>query len=128
MESATGRLCWLSDASDEMLGALYRQCRGMVVASYAEGFGLPLEEAGRLGKPILARDLSVYRETGRSGNLTTFGHDRDLADAIREWDRDIGHSPAAAPAPPVGWDTTLSDLLAALRITGQAEVRLGAAA
>ena len=56
------RLVWLEDASDEMLCAAYRACAGLLMASEAEGFGLPIVEAARFGKPVLARDLPVFRE------------------------------------------------------------------
>lgn len=55
------RLYWLEDASDEALIQLYGACDGVIVASYAEGFGLPLIEALGYGKYVLARDLPVFR-------------------------------------------------------------------
>lgn len=58
------RLFWLEDASDEYLTRLYLSCTGVLVASRAEGFGLPLVEAAFYRKPILARDLPVFRELG----------------------------------------------------------------
>lgn len=60
--AAGTNLRWLSDASDELLDRLYAACHGVLVASRAEGFGLPLLEAVFHGKPILARDLPVFRE------------------------------------------------------------------
>lgn len=55
------RLFWLSDASDEALGKFYDLCSGVIIASYGEGFGLPLIEAIGYGKPVLARDIPVFR-------------------------------------------------------------------
>lgn len=54
------RLIWLDDASDEALTRLYGACDGVIVASHAEGFGLPLIEALGHGKPVLARALPVF--------------------------------------------------------------------
>jgi glycosyltransferase involved in cell wall biosynthesis len=42
------KLIWLEDASDEFLSSLYAVCKGVLCASYAEGFGLPLIEAAFL--------------------------------------------------------------------------------
>ncbi|MHB8473440.1 MAG: glycosyltransferase family 4 protein [Gammaproteobacteria bacterium] len=64
------RLYWLESASDEFLELLYADCTGVIVASLAEGFGLPLIEAGYHNKPVLARDIPVLREIG--GNFVTF--------------------------------------------------------
>lgn len=60
--AAGNDLRWLKDASDELLDLLYATCHGVLVPSRAEGFGLPLLEAAGHGKPILARDLPVFRE------------------------------------------------------------------
>lgn len=54
-------LYWLEDASDEALSHLYGACDGVIIASYAEGFGLPLIEALGYGKYVLARDLPIFR-------------------------------------------------------------------
>lgn len=56
------RLHWLDDVSDEVLCRLYGACSCIFVASYGEGFGLPLIEAAMFGRPVLARDLAVFRE------------------------------------------------------------------
>jgi glycosyltransferase involved in cell wall biosynthesis len=55
-------LRWFSDASDEMIDRLYRESTGVLVASRAEGYGLPVAEGLGHGKPVLARDLPVFRE------------------------------------------------------------------
>ena len=72
------RLYWFENASDEMLDTLYKMSFGVLLASEAEGFGLPLVEAQHYGKPVLARNLDVYKELGEAGisffsqmNLTT---------------------------------------------------------
>lgn len=69
------RLHWLDDASDEALGRLYQGCRGLLMTSRGEGLGLPLLEASLHGRPILARDLPVFREQGL-GHILFFGDDR----------------------------------------------------
>ncbi|MGE5063174.1 MAG: glycosyltransferase family 4 protein [Myxococcales bacterium] len=68
------RLHWLMGVSDEALCKLYEACAGVLVASYAEGFGLPLLEATMFRRYALARDLPVFREQ-RLPNVEYFGDD-----------------------------------------------------
>lgn len=80
------RLMWLEDASDEFLARLYANCSGVLVASRAEGFGLPLIEAAMHGKPVLARNIPVFREA-TIPLVSYFDGDYapDLATAISSW-------------------------------------------
>lgn len=80
------RLFWLDDASDEFLACLYAACRGVLVASRAEGFGLPLIEAAHFGKPVLARDLAVFGEA-KVANVQYFSSNLPhlLAESIEHW-------------------------------------------
>src|SRR5690606_5090572 len=63
------RLFWLSDVSDEALVKLYERTDALIMASEAEGFGLPLIEAAKHGIPLIARDLPVFREVAGEGAL-----------------------------------------------------------
>lgn len=56
------RLHWLPGASDEALDQAYTAARVVLIASYAEGFGLPLAEAAMHRRWTLVRDLPVFRE------------------------------------------------------------------
>lgn len=49
-------------ATDEELAALYSNAKALVFPSLSEGFGLPLVEAMTYGCPILASDITVFRE------------------------------------------------------------------
>jgi len=79
-------LYWLDDVSDEMLELLYNAATGVIVASEAEGCGLPLIEALYHGKPVLARDISVFREIGRD-EITYFAgdHEETITEGIDSW-------------------------------------------
>jgi glycosyltransferase involved in cell wall biosynthesis len=55
-------LFWLKNASDADLILLYRSARALVLASVAEGFGLPIVEAAYHGTPVIATDIPVFRE------------------------------------------------------------------
>lgn len=56
------RLFWLDGISDEYLEKVYAASTCLLAASEGEGFGLPLIEAAQHKLPIIARDLSVFRE------------------------------------------------------------------
>lgn len=80
------RLIWLEDASDEFLSLLYSACKGVLVTSRAEGFGLPVVEAALYSRPVLARDLPVFRELTLP-RATFFNGESagSLATAISAW-------------------------------------------
>lgn len=68
------RLHWFDKASDEELCLLYDACRGVLVASRGEGWGLPVVEAAMHRRYVLARNLPVFREHGLP-NIVYFDDD-----------------------------------------------------
>lgn len=81
------RLFWFDNASDEVLNALYENCTGVIVASYAEGYGLPLIEALGRGKPVLARDLPVFHQF-QTPQVSYFPSDANsgvIESAVQRW-------------------------------------------
>jgi glycosyltransferase involved in cell wall biosynthesis len=80
-------LFWLEQISDESLEEIYKVCSCLLQASEGEGFGLPLIEAAQHGLPIIARDISVFKEV--AGNSAYYfkpsNHPEDLSSAIKEW-------------------------------------------
>ncbi|MEO7465636.1 MAG: glycosyltransferase [Sphingobium limneticum] len=76
----------LDNASDECLDALYRRSHGLLMSSHDEGFGLPVSEALSYGKPVLARDLPVFRELDHP-QLSFFDSvdAASCAAAIKDW-------------------------------------------
>ena len=80
------RLHWLDGANDAELLAAYEDCDALLAASFGEGYGLPVVEAARMGLPILARDLPVFREIAGEGADYFRADDADLlAEAILAW-------------------------------------------
>lgn len=114
------RLHWLDRASDEALCRLYEACGGLLMASRAEGFGLPLLEAAKHGLPVLARDLPVFREQ-ELPNVAYFSDDRPeaLGNAI------LGLASARPVVEANGlpnWSDSVDDLLAVLGLLSRPSV------
>jgi alpha-1,2-rhamnosyltransferase len=80
------RLHWFEDAGDAELTYLYDRAVALLLASYAEGFGLPIVEAARRGKPALCSDIPVFREVGGEGAAYFRLNDpAALADCLRRF-------------------------------------------
>ncbi len=103
------QLRWIDNADDAYLERLYQACWGVVLASHGEGFGLPVLEAAARNKPLLLRDLPVFREVAPPGSV--FFSDESpsgLAATIRRW-RKHG-TPVKLGASDLCWDSAASDL------------------
>lgn len=86
------RLFWHERVEDDQLTALYADCSALVAASYAEGFGLPIVEAGHFGKPVLASDIPVFREVANGAAFASFfnvGCAQSLTSAVRSFVTDV---------------------------------------
>ena len=81
------RLFWFFRGSDELLQRLYHSATGVLAASEAEGYGLPLIEAAEHGKPVLARDIPVFREVAVPG--TSFFEAGSFVESLEAWIRKI---------------------------------------
>lgn len=112
------RIFWRSDATDEEIEHLYAACTGVIVASYAEGFGLPLIEALGHGKPVLARDIPVFH-TLNTEAISYFPANpsaAELAGCIAGWLQRIEEKPKAIFIPELSsWRDTANRLLTTLR-------------
>ncbi len=91
------RLHWHEKVGDSMLATLYNDCDALIAASFAEGFGLPIVEAGHFGKPVLASDIPVFREVSKGAAAADFfevGSPASLATAVKTF---LKRMPAAGP-------------------------------
>jgi glycosyltransferase involved in cell wall biosynthesis len=80
------RLLWIESATDDELQSLYEASSGVLMASQGEGFGLPLVEAATHRRPILARDLPVFREVaGEHATYFSGLSAASLAAALASW-------------------------------------------
>lgn len=84
------RLFWYHNADDNMLLSLYQNCDCLIMASEAEGFGLPLIEASKYNLPIIARDIPVFREICED-NASYFSDENSLDIFIANWTNDYNN-------------------------------------
>lgn len=64
------RIVELGTVSQARLAGLYQDCTALVLASFYEGFGIPLVEAMAYGKPLIASAKGALREVAGSAALT----------------------------------------------------------
>lgn len=86
------KLFWLNDLTqDSVLNKMYEQAEGVIIASYAEGYGLPLIEALHHKKPVLARDIDIFHEVARHSKLVSFFSidNGDLGPKLEIWLKSI---------------------------------------
>lgn len=111
------KLYWLNNASDEALMRLYEVCDGVMLASLAEGFGLPLTEALRYRKPVLARNLSIFRRDA-SASIRYFSQNantQEIARAITNWVGEIRTGNIVVrPEVDTDWVDSVRSMLSAL--------------
>lgn len=101
----TKRLFWLDGISDEYLERVYAASSCLLSPSEGEGYGLPLIEAAQHSKPILARDIEVFREV--AGDTATYfsgADDADLAQAVLAW-LDLNQKGQVPDVTRLRWDT-----------------------
>lgn len=106
-------LFWLQNASDADLTLLYRRAHALIVASVAEGFGLPIVEAAHHGAPVIASDIPVFREVaGDSAQYFRLLDCDSLAGRVRSALAEKPRRPALAP---VSWRESATQLFAMAR-------------
>lgn len=111
-----GKLLWFDDVEDLELELIYQACQGVIIGSHAEGFGLPLIEALGHGKPVLARDLPIFRIHKHAGvrYFPVHGEAHAVADSVREWAGDIRAGRITVTAPEKDWKASAQAVLAAI--------------
>lgn len=110
------KLFWFDNVDDLELESIYQACQGVIIASHAEGFGLPLIEALGHGKPVLARDLPIFRIHEALG-VRYFPADvpsADIATSIRGWINEAQESRIEIVRPTYSWNDTVQIIMTAL--------------
>ncbi|WP_400767976.1 glycosyltransferase [Methylosinus sporium] len=78
------RFFYLGFAPEADMARLYQSASATIVASIAEGFGLPIYEAAHFGSPLLLSDLPVFQELGgEHARYFGAGSSSELAAAVR---------------------------------------------
>lgn len=111
-----GKLLWFDDVDDLELERIYKACHGVIIASHAEGFGLPLIEALGHDKPVLARDLPIFRVHEALG-LHYFPADAnpdELGACIRQWAENAQAGRIKVARPNASWKASAQELLSAI--------------
>ena len=119
------RLHWLTEVTDEGLCELYEATRGLLMTSRGEGMGLPLLEAAMHRRPMLVRDLPVFREQELAG-AQYFGDDTPeaLADPLLRLVANREPVPKQSSLPT--WQASVDDLLAKLGLLDRREANKSA--
>jgi glycosyltransferase involved in cell wall biosynthesis len=115
------RLHWLHNADDVVLVTLYQSCSGLIMASKGEGLGLPIVEAIHHSKPVLARDIPVFKEV--AGNDASYFPNVEcdgLAQVLPHWLAELAARDCVPERFPVGasWRESCRQLLRILLPTG----------
>jgi glycosyltransferase involved in cell wall biosynthesis len=112
------RLHWLDGPSDETLMALYQQCDGLIMASMGEGLGLPLNEAAYFKKPVLVRDIPIFREIEGDGvDYFAAAGSNDLKRALPRWLQNLETLDGGEKIrrDPITWRQSCSQLIGVLQ-------------
>ncbi|WP_022888201.1 glycosyltransferase family 4 protein [Agromyces italicus] len=75
------RLVFHDGVTDAAYAELLASATALVHASKAEGFGIPLIEAMRLGTPVVVSDIPIFREIG--GDAASYFDSGDADDLVR---------------------------------------------
>lgn len=110
------RLFWLQDVTDEELAGLYQASFGVICASHAEGLGLPMIEALGYEKPVLARDIEVFRMLPAPAirYFPAAATASELARSIKQWIHDAYPFDSYAYRPP-SWRDAAAFILSILQ-------------
>lgn len=83
-----GKVVEMGALDDNSLSDLLAGARALLFPSFAEGFGIPLTEALAVGVPVIASDLTVFREIGQGVPELLPATDREAwTAAIRDFAR-----------------------------------------
>lgn len=105
LKDTGGPVVELSGLGDAAVAALMMGARALLMPSFAEGFGLPVLEAARMGTPVMCSKLPVFREV--LGDYAVYA---DAGDMYSWLPRIIDHAGRVRAAGPgrileadVGW-------------------------
>jgi glycosyltransferase involved in cell wall biosynthesis len=119
---AGARVVFHGGLSDADYAALLRRSTGLVTASRAEGFGLPVIEALSIGVPVAVSDIPIFHEV--AGEAGVYFDPRSPEDVARALTELAARRDELAPLGPLqasrfSWDRSADALLEACRLAIQ---------
>jgi alpha-1,2-rhamnosyltransferase len=105
-------LTWINSASDEDLAYEMQIHEIGIMASHAEGLGLPILEYSSHGLKLVLSDIPIFREV--AGGVAFF-FDGGSVESLDEAIRNAREEKRVLSLPHVSWDNTASDIVAFLR-------------
>lgn len=114
------RLFWLKGISDEYLDKVYEAASCVLFPSEAEGFGLAVVEGAWHGKPLILRDIPVFREIAGDHAAYFSGLEpQALAECLERWlkDWERGCVIPSDGIKPLTWEESAQILLSRLPVT-----------
>jgi glycosyltransferase involved in cell wall biosynthesis len=88
-------IVWLPDLEDDELRWLYAHCAAFLTFSTAEGFNMPLVEAGWFGRPVLASSLPIHESVAPPWSVFA-----GLSASVEEFSERLAAALAAKPGEP----------------------------
>ena len=88
-EAIHPHLLEINNASDEQVASLLKGARALLMPSFAEGFGMPVQEALAVGTPVISSPLPAIKEF--AGDIPDYTEPHDGArwmDLIEDYARD----------------------------------------
>ena len=80
------KILWLQDASDSELHWAYQNTEALILASLAEGFGLPIVEAAHFKLPVICSDIPIFHEVAGDNAVFFDPHDDEvLKNILLNW-------------------------------------------
>lgn len=116
------RLFWLSDISDEYLDLLYKESSAVILASVSEGFGLSIVEGALHHKPLILRDIEVFREIAKESAFYFHGNNAaKIAVELEEWLKLYAkdEAPASEGVEVLTWKESVETFLCKIGVTSQ---------
>jgi glycosyltransferase involved in cell wall biosynthesis len=108
------KLFWLQGISDEALNKVYENSSAFIMASFAEGFGLGIVESAKYHKPLILRDIPIFREiAGDNAYYFDCLTGDDLALELRSWIRlyECGNEPKSDKLKTITWEESCQQLM-----------------
>ena len=111
------KLFWFPKVSDFDLTTLYQNSLAFIMASIIEGFGLGVVESAKFKKPLILRDIPVFREIAGS-NAYYFKGDNgsELATSLLNWLElyKLKKHPTTTDFNPITWEESCNRLVTIL--------------